>query len=473
VSKDSIRKKIDEAKRDAEDLLKSGTVKSETAAVIKSLILVIDIVVMVLLEKKIRKNSSNSGLPPSKNNGSNGNRNNGSGMRSEVNGSAANTRHVNTQEITSPQECSKCGEDLDSVPPKDTEERVKIDIIYEIVTHTVSAEIKECPNCHEINKGSFPQGMDGQVQYGIGIKSMIINFLCVQMMSLQRTQEHLKEIIGRSLSQAIMLKYLLQFSASLKQWEEDQIKALLSSKVIHCDETSVRIDKINWWVHSYSSGEITLKFVHRHRGREAIEDIGIIPKYKGDIVHDCWASYLSYGNVRHGLCGGHLLRELKFVEDSNGYTWATKIKSILIEAVEQVNSRPGRRVLTKEEYRSFQSRYRNALTRGLEEMPPFPEKSGKRGRTQKTDAQNLWCRLKEHEEAVLLFAKVKHVDFTNNRAERDLRVSKVKQKVSGCFRTYEMAQAFYRISSYVKSMRYRGYSAIEAITLALQERIPS
>jgi len=473
VSKDSIRAKIDEAKVDAEALLKSNKVSPETGAVIKSLILVIDIIAAVFLEKKTRKNSSNSGLPPSKNNGPNGNRNNGSGQRVDLGQSASNVQHSETSETTTPGSCSKCDEDLSGVKVTGTDERQKIDVLYEVVTHTVVAEVKVCPSCGHTNKGSFPQGMDGKIQYGDTVKAMVINFLCVQMMSLQRLQEHMMSIMGRSLSQAIMLKYLLQFSNSLKRWEEEQISALLKCKFIHCDETSVRIDKVNWWVHSYSSGNITLKLVHRHRGREGIEEIGIIPKYEGILIHDCWASYLSYDNTGHALCGAHLLRELKFIEESNGYAWATKLKKILQDALELVNSRAARRTLTKQEYKSLQSRYRNALTRGLGEMPAFPEKSGARGRTKKTDAQNLWERLWKYEESVLMFARVKEIDFTNNRAERDLRVSKVKQKVSGCFRTHEMAVAFYRISSYVKSMKYRGYSSMEAIMLALQDKIPS
>jgi hypothetical protein len=315
--------------------------------------------------------------------------------------------------------------------------------------------------------------MDGKIQYGDTVKAMVVNFMCVQMMSLQRLQEHMMSIMGRSLSQAIMLKYLLQFSASLKQWEEEQIIALFNCKFIHCDETSVRIDKVNWWVHSYSSGDITLKLVHRHRGKEAIDEINIIPRYTGILIHDCWASYLSYDNTGHALCGAHLLRELKYTEEADGYAWATKLKLILQDALGVVNSRPGKRILTQQEYKSLQSRYRNALTRGLSEMPAFPEKSGAKGRTKKTDAQNLWERLWKYEDSVLMFARVKEIDFTNNRAERDLRVSKVKQKVSGGFRTHEMAVAFYRISSYVKSMKYKGYSSMESIMLALQGKIPS
>ena len=472
VQKESLRKKIDEARTRTKLALESGKASPEIKVAVESMLLVLDIVVAIFLEKKPRKNSSNSGLPPSQNNGSNGNRNKGNGDRAGLGQAVSNVQHTETSETTTPETCSKCDEDLRGVKVTGTDERQKIDILYEVVTHTVIAEIKACPNCGKSNKGSFPEGMDGKIQYGDSVKAMIINFMCVQMMSLQRLQEHMMSIMGRSLSQAIMLKYLLQFSGSLKKWEEDQIIALSNCKFIHCDETSVRINKLNWWVHSYSSGDITLKLVHRHRGKEAIDEIDIIPKYTGVLIHDCWASYLSYGNAEHALCGAHILRELKYTEEADGYAWATKLKTILQEALEVVNSRQGRRTLTKQEYKRLQSRYRNALTRGLKEMPAFAEKNGSRGRTKKTDAQNLWERLWKYEDSVLMFARVREIDFTNNRAERDLRVSKVKQKVSGGFRTHEMAVAFYRISSYVKSMRYKGYSSMEAIMLALKGKIP-
>ncbi len=202
----------------------------------------------IFLEKKPRKNSSNSGLPPSRNDGSNGNRNKGSGDRADLGQAASNVQHAETSETTTPETCSKCDDDLAGVKVTGTDERQKIDILYEVVTHTVIAEVKVCPNCGKSNKGSFPEGMDGKVQYGDTVKAVVINFMCVQMMSLQRLQEHMMSIIGRSLSQAIMLKYLLQFSVSLKKWEEEQITALYNCKFIHCDETSVRINKINWWV---------------------------------------------------------------------------------------------------------------------------------------------------------------------------------------------------------------------------------
>ncbi len=172
------------------------------------------------------------------------------------------------------------------------------------------------------------------------------------------------------------------------------------------------------------------------------------------------------------MCGAHLLRELKYIEESSGVKWATKMKKLLQEAAETIANGPSKRVLTTKEYKNLQSKYRNLLTRGKKELPEFPEPTGKKGRPKHTDAQNLWVRLYEYEQSVLLFTKVKEVDFTNNRAERDLRDSKLKQKVSGTFRKVEFAQHFVRISSYVKSMRYKGYSSLEAIMLALQGNIP-
>lgn len=473
MSKESIRKKIDSAREQIDKVFAEEEVSPALKAAIESMMLVIDIVVAVLLEKKTRKNSSNSGLPPSKNNGSNGNRNKDVNKSQEKKGSQLeNTRKVETSETVSVSSCSSCGTNLKNTEVKETETRKKIDIVYEITEHTVISQSRECPNCGLVNKGKFPKGMNGKVQYGMGIKASILNFLMVQMISLERVSEHFKGLLGCFISQSVMLKYVLQLSNALEDWEKRTIQKIKQVPTIYCDETSIRVDKKNHWIHSYSSGEITLKFLHEKRGKEAIDAIGIIPDYGGNIVHDCWASYLSYDNVGHGLCGAHILRELKYTEDSMGYKWATNLKKLLIEANKEVSEKSKTGVLSEEKYKSLQSRYRNILTRAKKELPPFPEKSGKKGRTKHTDAQNLWLRLTEREGAVLLFAKNKDVDFTNNRAERDLRDAKLKQKVSGTFRKVDYASAFVRISSYIKSMRYRGYSSLEAIMLALQGNIP-
>ena len=311
--------------------------------------------------------------------------------------------------------------------------------------------------------------MPGPLQYGNGLKAYIINLLIGQMISLNRVQKLVKSIIGEVLSEATLLKFVLKLHLALATWEAAATEQILLQPAINVDETSLRVDKKNNWIHVYSAGDITLKFLHKKRGSEAIEAINIIPRYSGIIIHDCWRSYLKYKLCGHGLCGSHLVRELTHVFESNKYSWAFNIKELLLETCKKISKRKSKK-LNKEEYANLQKRYRNILTRGEKELPSIPPKpDGKRGIMAKSDAHNLWERLKEHEAAVLLFAKKSEVSFTNNRAERDLRMSKVKQKISGCFRTELYAKAFCRISSYLQTMANKGYNPLIAIQMALVE----
>ena len=327
-------------------------------------------------------------------------------------------------------------------------------------------------------RGAFPKAFAGPVQYGAGIKAYVLNLVIAQMISLKRVQQSIQSLIGLMLSEATILKYVLQLHQALARWEQMAIERLLTQPAMHVDETSLRVEKHNHWIHVCSAGDITLKFVHEKRGLEAtlsaawlMTAIGIIPRYGGVLIHDCWASYLSYEHCGHGLCGAHLLRELTFVHEANGYAWAKTMKRLLQKTCSWVSKRKRKR-LTPREYERLQRHYRALLTRGARELPPIPAKqNGQRGRIAKSDAHNLWERLKEHEGAVLLFARDANVPFTNNRAERDLRMSKVKQKVSGCFRKAEYAQAYCRISSYLQTMANQGYNPLVAIQMALSGQL--
>ena len=331
----------------------------------------------------------------------------------------------------------------------------------------VDAQIKACSRCAAQGKGAFPADMPGPLQYGNGIKAYCINLLICQMVALNRVQKSVKAMIGVVISEATLLKFVLRLHESLADWERVVAEQLLASAAINVDETSLRVDRKNHWIHVYSAGDITLKHLHRKRGKEAIETINIIPRYGGVIIHDCWSSYLSYNHCAHGLCGSHLLRELTFVVDANGYRWAANIKRLLQDTCKEVSGSKLKK-LTPDEYSRLQKRYRNIITRGERELPAIPAKpSGRRGKMAKSAAHNLWERLQMHEEAVLLFAKDGNVSFTNNRAERDLRMSKVKQKVSGCFRSVEYGHAYCRISSYLQSMANRGQNPLIAIQIAL------
>ena len=158
----------------------------------------------------------------------------------------------------------------------------------------LDAEIKDCPHCHTQTKAAFPCEFSGPVQYGPGIRAYVLNLLVAQMLSLKRVQQSIHTLIGRLLSEATLLNYLMQLHLALEAWEQAAIAQLLCQPALHVDETSLRVDRKNYWIHVYSAGDTTLKRLHPKRGREAIEAIGIIPRYKGTAIHDCWASYLAY-----------------------------------------------------------------------------------------------------------------------------------------------------------------------------------
>lgn len=472
VNKQSLREEFDGLKGEFERLCASGTMAAESRALFQAMLMLFEVLMAVFMEKRTPKNSTNSSIPPSQTSkdettypgaNSKGHAQNGTRF--------GNTRTVETVQTAPVNRCGTCGEDLSETPCQGHERRTKIDIIFEKVVSHVDAEIKQCPRCQAQTKGRFPADMAGPLQYGAGIKAYVLNLLIAQMISLKRVQQSIKTLIGIVVSEATILNYVMQLHRALEAWEQAAIEQILAMPAMHVDETSLRVDKKKYWIHVCSAGEITLKFLHPKRGREAIEQFGVIPRYGGVIIHDCWASYLAYDQCGHGLCGSHLLRELTFIVDSNGYAWAANMKRLLQETCAKVSNRKDKK-LTQYEYKNLQKRYRNILTRGEKELPPIPQRrNGKRGRIAKSDAHNLWERLKKHEQAVLLFAKLSHVAFTNNRAERDLRMSKVKQKVSGCFRTRKYAEAYCRISSYLQTMANQGYNPLVAIQLALSGQI--
>ena len=470
VNKQSLREELDTLKGQFERLSAEGRVNAEIRALVQALLMLLELVMAVFMEKTTTKNSSNSGIPPSQTDkdettpgqtGAKGKGKKGNDERPD------NIRTVETVTTTKVDTCGTCGRDLSGVPCHGHERRTLIDILFEKVEHHVDAEIKECPDCHHQTKGAFPKAMAGPLQYGPGIKAFILNLVIAQMISLKRVQQSIKALIDKAISEATILLYVWQLYSILEVWEQTAIKQLLREPTIHVDETSLRVDKKKQWIHVYSGGEITLKFLHPKRGKEAIEAIGILPRYGGVIVHDCWSPYLSYDHCDHGLCGSHLVRELTFIVDANGYAWALEMKRLLQKTCATVTQRKNK-CLTPIEYRGLCRRYRNILRRGEKELPPIPPRqNGKRGRIAKSDAHNLWERMKKHADAILRFAKVPHVPFTNNRAERDLRMSKVKQKISGCFRTERYAKAYCRISSYLQSMANKGYNPLVAIQMAL------
>lgn len=474
IDKTSVRNEVARLKADFEQLCSNDKVTAEVKMLMSSLFMVIELILSIFLERVTRKDNKNSSIPSSqteKDESALGQQGCHGKGKAENNATANNTRVKETVTVSKVWQCDVCGEDLETMPCRHHERRTKIDIVFEKVVEHVDAEVKHCPTCDSTVKGQFPSNLHGPLQYGDGLKAFVVNLLVCQMVAMNRVQKLVKSMIGVVIAEASLLKFILRLYQALETWELNATEQLLQSPSINVDETSLRVDKKNHWIHVYSAGDITLKYLHRKRGLDAIESINIIPRYGGSIIHDCWSSYFSYQNVNHGLCGSHLLRELTFIIDSNEYAWAANIKRLLQETCVNVSKKDEKK-LTDKAYADLQKRYRNCLTRGEKELPPIPPKpSGKRGKIAKSDAHNLWERLKKHEVSVLLFAKESHVSFTNNRAERDLRMAKVKQKVSGCFRTERYAHAYCRISSYIQTMANKGYNPLIAIQMALANEI--
>lgn len=478
INTQSVRKEFDKIKSDFQWLVDKNKVSPEVLSVFNALFSLFVIVLAIFLEKNTKKTSSNSGIPPSQTDkdettpSKDKTRNKDKERNKDAN-KASNTRTIEEVSLSSVSECSTCKCDLSDVKSQSTERRTIIDIVFEKRVKHVDAEVKICPNCKATTKGKFPKEMAGPLQYGNGIKAYIIQLLVNQMISLKRVADMLKVTIGQAISEATLLSYIMQLYTALEPWETSAKKAILLKPCINSDETSLRVNKKNHWIHIYAASDIILKFLNKKRGKDAIENIGIIPKYDGVVVHDCWASYLAYNNCFHGLCGSHLLRELTFIIEANNYRWAKDMKRLLKVACKVV-ARQKDKCLSEEGFKRLQRLYRNILARAEKELPAIPEKTdGKRGKIAKSDAHNLFERLRKYECAVLLFAKLTHVPFTNNYAEQGLRMSKVKQKVSGCFRTEKYAKAFCRISSYLQTMELKGINPWIAIEMALSGKIPA
>ena len=470
VNQQSVREEVERIKSEFNRLSLNKKMGSETRILFESMLMLINLLIAIFLEKTTKKNNKNSSKASSQtekdesaltNKGAKGK------GKPESQVLANNTRTVETITQIKVMQCDVCGHDLSKSACQHIERRTKIDIVFEKVVEHFDAQVKQCINCDSIVKGKFPADIQAPLQYGGGLKAYIVNLLISQMVALNRVQKMITSIIGEVIAEATLLKFILRLYQALETWEINATKQLLKSAALNVDETSLRVDKKNQWIHVYSAGDITLKFLHRKRGTEAINEINIIPRYTGTITHDCWSSYLTYNHCDHSLCGSHLVRELNSVIESNGYAWASNMKALLLETCKKVSKRK-KKNLSQREYINLQKRYRNIITRGEKELPAIPKKpNGKRGKMAKSDAHNLWERLKEYEAWVLLFAKKSGVSFTNNRAERDLRMSKVKQKVSGCFRTEVYAKAYCRISSYLQTMANKGHNPLIAIQMAL------
>ena len=317
----------------------------------------------------------------------------------------------------------------------------------------------------------FPEGITRPVQYGIGVKVNAVYMSQYQMVPYNRIEDHFLEQMGIPVSSGSIVNFNRDAFERLGFFEQWVQGALHQEGLLHVDETGINIGGKRCWLHNVSSPGLSHFAPHAKRGGEAMEAIGILPGFNGILCHDHWKPYFHYGQI-HALCNAHHLRELERAWEQDGQQWAQQLSVLLKEANQAVHDVGGcLDAVTAEQYRG---RYRE-LVQQAEQECPAPEqrpKNGKRGRTAKSKSRNLLERLQCFENDVLRFLDDPLVPFTNNQAENDLRMIKVQQKVSGCFRSMEGAQIFCRIRSYITTCRKQGVTASEALRLLFQGKWP-
>ena len=422
------------------------------------------------LEERLNKNSRNSHKPPSSD-----------GLRKPVKnnrepsgkkpGAQKGHEGKTLQMVKNPDKvvehkvkgkCS-CGNNLEDAELLRIDRRQEFELpekLYEVIEHQI--EVRKCA-CGRIHEAECP--VKGNVQYGDRMKAMVVYLNQYSFIPYERLQEYMEDIFGLPLGGGTIEASNEKCYQQLEE-TEDQIKqGLLSSAVIHSDETGIRCEGKTQWVHTTSNEQFTYYYIHPKRGKEAMDALGILSQYKGICVHDRWASYEQYNNCLHSYCNAHLLRELKFVHEEMSKTWAEQMRQFLVLALD-LKKRNG---LNADIISLLMSRYDRIIEEAtLEENSCLLSSTTiKRGRKAKSKSLRLLEVFINHREKVLRFVHNKDTPFDNNLAERDLRMIKLKQKISGCFRSRHGAEVFCRIRSYISTVRKQGYGVLNAIEQAL------
>jgi transposase len=325
-----------------------------------------------------------------------------------------------------------------------------------------------CPACQAVTVGTFPAEASSRAQYGPRLRALVVYLVEQQLVPYGRVRELLDDLFGAHLSVGTLVTWVQQGAATLAPVEAAIKAALQRAPVLHSDETGVRRAGTLAWAHVASTARLTHYAIHAKRGTQATDAIGILPAYTGVSVHDGWAPYRAYRTCRHALCNIHHLRELTFLDEQHHQPWANDLKHLLLQmkaVVEQARALGQLRLPTAAR-EAFVTRYRDLVAAGLAANPPPRRRPRQRGRLKQTPARNLLDRLVLGQAHILAFLDDLTIPFDNNQAERDLRMLKVQQKVSGCFRSDPGAAAFARIRGYLSTLTKQGVvllAALEAV----------
>jgi transposase len=427
-----------------------------------------------LLEDRLAKNSANSSKPPSSDSFTKKVKSLRKSSRRKPGGQKGHKfetlRPVSNPDKTVIHELSECtcGCDLSGCQKEQTHHQVFDipEIKIEVTDHVV--ESAKCPSCGNIARSVEDDQIGRPAQYGKNIQSLSLYLMNYQLLPYDRTREFFRDLAGINLSTGTLNNWNRRAFKSLATFEAEARLRILASPVIHNDETGARVDSKLHWLHVASTENLTLLNFHPKRGREAMNAIGILPYYKGISAHDYWRAYYGF-DFDNALCNAHLLRELLFLYEEHSEKWASQMSALLLEIKEAVDAakRAGKKSLSPKRLYIFNEKYSRIIKTGRKKHPECTDKKAGRGRKKRSLAGNLLLRLETRRDDILRFAKNFKVPFDNNQAERDLRMSKAKQKISGCFRSFEGAMIFARIRSYISTSRKNKIQILDSLRSAI------
>lgn len=369
--------------------------------------------------------------------------------------------------------CSCCSASLIDEPCQGYEHRQVFDLpqprLY-VTEHR--AEQKCCPSCHSLQRADFPKNVSSPVQYGDSLTVMAVYLTAHHMLPLARTCDMIADWTGQRPSEATLLTRLASAHDALAPLEPILRQRVSASPVVHADETGLNLNRTKVWLHTLSTPYWTFQAAHEKRGSVAFDSIGLLPRYTGIVVHDCNMPYFKDKYCfQHALCGAHLLRECQGIAEYDHHRWAAQMKNQLQTAWRLARSaRRADRPLAPRTVAYLESRYDTILQLGQTEWQQgrIREKTGPKGRKSKSKAANLGERFRLHKAAILRFLRDERVPFDNNQAERDLRMAKVKQKISGTFRTWKGVHQFARARSFISTLRKQGLPVFPSLLAAIR-----
>lgn len=317
----------------------------------------------------------------------------------------------------------------------------------------------------------FPDNITKAVQYGKQIKAHAVYLSQYQLLPYKRIQEYFADQLVVPLSEGSLYNFNQQAFNALAEFEQISKDQLAQAYVAHADETGININGKGHWLHCTCNERWTHYAPHAKRGKEAMDEINILPRFKGILCHDHWKPYYRY-SFTHALCNAHHLRELTRAWEHDEQVWAKEMGKFLVDLNRFVDEAGG--VLDHKQEEQVRQDYRSLLEKAHKECPPpqKPPDKVQRGRLKRTKARNLLERLINYEADVLRFMVDEQVPFTNNRGENDIRMTKVHQKISGCFRSQDGAKGFCRVRGYLSTCRKQGMSASVAMRLVFEQKLP-